>query len=75
MRTQFGVQFVEHNARLDAHPALGDVQLEDAVQVFRRVGDQARSDGLSSLGRAAAAHGQGATVFRADSHQPDQGVA
>ena len=40
--SQRGVQLVEHDARLDARPALGDVHLEEAVEVLRRVDRRAR---------------------------------
>jgi hypothetical protein len=37
-----GVQLVEHDARLDARPALLDVHVEQPVQVLRRVEDESR---------------------------------
>ena len=39
---QLRVQLVEHDARLDPRPALGDVHLEDAVEVLRGVELEAR---------------------------------
>ena len=48
------VQLVEDDAGLDARPALFDVQLQDAVEILRRVDDDAGADGLAGLRRAAA---------------------
>ena len=52
------VQLVEHDARLDARPALRDVHFEHAVEVLRRVDLKAGADRLAGLRRAAAAHRQ-----------------
>jgi hypothetical protein len=52
------VQIIEHDAGLDAGPALLDVHLEQAIEILRRIDDESRADGLSRLRRAAATHRQ-----------------
>jgi hypothetical protein len=69
--TQRRVQLVQYDARLDADPALSRVHLEDAVEVLRRVDNEAAADRLPGLRRATAPHRQRTAVFRADGHRLD----
>ena len=55
VRLELGVQLVEHDAGLDPRPALGDVHLEDPVEVLGGVEHEAGADRLPGLRRAAAA--------------------
>src|SRR5439155_6990791 len=55
VRAELGVQLVEHDARLDARPALANVHFQHAVEVLRCIELEAGSNRLSGLGRAAAA--------------------
>src|SRR5688572_19866903 len=75
VRPQRRVQLVEHDARLDPRPPLGGVHLEDAIEILRRVGNQAGANRLPGLRRAAAAHRQRASKLRADADQTDEIVA
>ena len=70
--TQRGIQFVEHDARLHADPALFDIEFEDLVVIFRSVDLQARADGLAGLRGAAAAQRDGAAKLAGDAHDADQ---
>ena len=56
-RSEFRVQIIKHQARLDPCPAFFRVDLEQTIEVLRRVEDQAGSNGLSGLRRAAATRG------------------
>ena len=71
---QLRVQLVEHDARLDARPALGGVHLEDAVEVLRGVELEAGADRLPGLRRAAAARGDRDTVATGDLDRADHVV-
>ena len=75
VRLQLRVQLVEHDARLDARPALGDVHLEDAVEVLRGVDDEAGADRLAGLRRAAAARRDRDAVAAGDLDRPDDVLA
>ncbi len=66
MRPEYRVEFVQHNARLDADPALLDVQIQDAIVILRDVEHQAGADGLTSLRSAATAHRDRAAKRPAD---------
>ena len=55
VRTQCGVEFIEHDAWLDAHPAFFHIEFENPVVIFRGVDLQARADRLTGLRGAAAA--------------------
>jgi hypothetical protein len=57
VRAKRGVQLVQHDARLDPRPPFGGVQLEEPIEVFRRIDLKARADGLAGLRRAAASRG------------------
>ena len=67
-RSQVGVEIVEHDAGLDARPAFVGVDLEDAIQVLRRVEHQAGADRLAGLRRAAAARRDRRAVLRRQFH-------
>ena len=67
-----GVQLVEDDPRLDARPALADVQLQNAVEILRRVHDDAGADGLAGLRRASAPHRQRTAMRGADPDDADQ---
>ena len=69
------VQLVQHDTGLDPCPAPGRIHFEHAVEVLRRVDDDAAADGLTGLRRTAASHRQGAAVLRADRHGPHDVVA
>ena len=69
------VQFIQHDARLDARPALLRVHFQDAVVVLRDIDLQAFADGLSGLRSAAAAHGDGAAEAAADFDDADDVLA
>ena len=69
------VQLVQHDARLDARPALRGVHLQKPVEVLRRVNDDAAADRLAGLGRAASSHRQRAPVFPTGCDDPDDVVA
>ena len=58
VRLQEPVEIVEDDARLDHRATARDVQLQELVEMLRRVDDQAGIDRLAALRRAAAAHGQ-----------------
>ena len=75
LRTQRGVQFVEHDTGLDPSPPLGRIHFEDAIEVLRRVDDDAAADGLAGLRRAPAPHRQRAAMLRANRHRPHDVVA
>ena len=60
VRTQEGVEPVQHQARLHGDPAGLRVEVEDGVQVLADIDDQGPADGLSAL-RGAAARGRTAT--------------
>ncbi len=62
VRLELGVQFVEDDTRFDDGPALGDVEVEDAIAVLRGVNLQPLSDGLPGLRRPSASHRQRAAV-------------
>ena len=49
MRLQAPVELVEHDARLDQAAALGDVEGEEAVEIFRAVDHEAGIDRLAGL--------------------------
>ena len=53
---QGGVQFVEHDARLDSSPPFFDIYLEEAVEVLGSIELQPGADRLSGLRRATPAH-------------------
>ena len=61
-RRKLRVQFVQHDARLHAHPALFGIHFEQAAVIFRSIDLQPFADGLARLRRAAAAHGDRAAV-------------
>ena len=61
VRLQMRVQFIQHDARLDAHPALGGIQFQNAVVIFRGVDLKAFADRLAGLRSASSAHRQRAT--------------
>ena len=69
------IQFVEHDAGLDAHPSFLDIQLEDVVVILRRVDLQALADRLPGLRRAAAAHRERASELAADFDDADDVLA
>ena len=54
MRLELTVEIVEHNARLDDASPARNIEIEDAVEVFRAVDHQRMIDGLSALRRSAA---------------------
>jgi len=72
---QLCVQFVEDDAGLNSGPSLGDVQLENAVEVFRGVDDDAGADRLPALRGAAAAHRDRAAARGANANNGDQILA
>ena len=72
VRLELRVQLVEHDARLDARPALLDVQLQNAIEILRGVDDDPGADGLAGLRRAAATHRQRTAMLRTDSDDADQ---
>ena len=63
---QLRVQLIQHDARLDAHPALFRVHFEHAVEVFRDVDLQAGRRSPARLRRAAAAQGDRTAEAPAD---------
>src|SRR5262249_33446061 len=71
VRPQRGVELVEHDPRLDAHPSFRRVQIENAVAVLRRVELDARADRLTGLRRASASSGDGAPVLAREAHRVD----
>ncbi len=62
MRLQSSVEIVEDNPGLDGATLAGDVQLQDAVEIFRAIDDKGRIDGLPSL-RSAGPSRQHAYAF------------
>src|SRR5476651_1052289 len=54
VRFELRIQIVEHHARLDPGPALGDVEVENAIKVLRGVELKAGADRLYALRRDAA---------------------
>jgi hypothetical protein len=75
VRAKLRVQLVEDDAWFDARPAFGDVHLEDRVQILRGVDDEAGSDRLTALRRAAAAHGERTAGLGADADDLDEILA
>ena len=75
VRLEGRVQLVEDDAGLDARPALGDVDLEQPVEILRRIDDQAAADGLPGLRGAAASQRHGTAMPPADLHGADEIVA
>jgi hypothetical protein len=71
VRAQRDVELVEHDARFDARPPFGGVDLEQAVEVLRRVDLQAGANRLSRLRCPAAAHRHRAAELTADPHGLD----
>ena len=55
MRLELAIEIVEHDAGLDRHAPVLDVEIEDAREVFRAVDDERFADRLAGLRRAAAA--------------------
>src|SRR5690625_1874420 len=68
VRRQVSVQLVTHHARFHPHPALFDVQFEDAGQVLRHVDHQGSPDGLARQAGAAAARQDRHAVRGRDLH-------
>ena len=66
MRPQRRVELVEHHPGLDPRPALVRIDLENAIQVLRRVEHQSGADRLPGLRRAAAARGDRHAVAGGD---------
>ena len=59
MRLERAIEIIEHDARLDRAAAPRDIEIEDAVQIFRAVDDQRMVDRLPALRSAAAARQYG----------------
>ncbi len=74
-RRELRVQLIEHDARLDARPALLRVHFEHAVVIFRGIDLNAFADRLPGLRRAAAAHGDGTAEAPADLDDADDILA
>ncbi len=72
---QRGIQFVEHDAGLDADPALVDIEFEDLVVIFRSIDLESRADGLAGLRGPAAAQRDGAAKVPRDADDADQVLA
>ena len=66
MRLQVCVELVEDDARFDPRPALGDVHLENAIEVLGGVELKSRADRLPGLRRAAAPRRDRDAVARGD---------
>src|SRR6266545_1374163 len=74
VRAKHRIELVKHDPGFDSCPALLDVHLEDAVEILRRVDDDARADGLSRLRRPASAHRDRTLERRAYPHRLDHVV-
>ena len=61
-----GVQLVQHDARLHARPAFGDVHFQHAIEVLGRVHLKAGADRLARLRGAAPTHRQRTSMLAAD---------
>ena len=68
-RAQLRVQVVKHHAGFHARPPLVGVDLEDPVQVLRRIEHQSRANGLTGLRGAAASGRDRHTMPRSDVHR------
>src|ERR1051325_2962483 len=75
MLTQMPVQLVEHHTRFDPGPALGHVDFDDAVEIFRRVELNAGADRLPRLRRAAAPRGNRRPMLPGDLDRADDILA
>jgi hypothetical protein len=74
VRFELCVELVEHDAGLDAGPALLNVQLQNASQVFRCIDDKACANRLSRLRCSAPAQRQRTALSGADSDDVDEVV-
>ena len=54
VRLERGVQFIEHDAGLDAGPSLVRIHLDETIQVLRGIEHEAGANRLAGLRRAAA---------------------
>ena len=52
VRLELDIETIEHDPRLDHDLATCNIELDDAVQIFRVVDDQRCADGLTALGGA-----------------------
>ena len=75
MRSQVRIELVEDETGFNAGPSFRDVHLEHRPQVFRGVDDEARSNRLTRLRCAAAAHRDRAAESHADANETYQVVA
>jgi len=72
VRTKLRIQFIQHNPRLNAYPALFHVQFEDPVVILRRIHHEALADGLAGLRGSASAQCNRATELPRKAHHADQ---
>ena len=66
VRLEIGVEFVENQARLHAHPTLGGIELEHAVHVFGTIEVNSRPHRLSRQAGTAAARQHGGPICGRD---------
>ena len=59
VRLELAIEIVEHDAGLDCHAPVLDVEIQDAREVLRAIDDERFADGLAGLRRAAAARQDG----------------
>ena len=70
VRLELPVEVVEHDARLDCANAVGNVERNDAVEVFGDIDDDAIVDGLATLRGSAATRGDDLAVVASDRQRP-----
>ena len=67
---KLAVEVVEDDARLDRDTAAGDVEIENAVEIFRAVDHQRRADRLAALRGAAATRQDGHLLRPGNGYRP-----
>ena len=72
VRPQRGVEMVQHDARLAAHPARLGIDLNDPIEVFAGVDNHGPAYRLPGQAGAGAARQDGHTLLRADRHGGNQ---
>src|SRR5258708_1070403 len=74
MRSQAGVEMIEHQAGLYRGLTLVGVDADDFAEVFRTIDDQRCADGLSALGRSRATRQDRHAFFRGDLQRDTRGL-
>ena len=69
---ELAVEIVEHDAGFDHAGAVFDIEREDAVQMLRKVDDDALVDGLAALRGAAAARGDDSALIPDNGERPQR---